>query len=95
VEGDLHHFGELMDAHWETKKKLSDKITFSQIDKWYKIARSNGALGGKIMGAGGGGFFMFYCEDSKNRLREALAAEGLQEMRFRFDFEGSKVAVNF
>ncbi|NQT73022.1 MAG: galactokinase [Chloroflexi bacterium] len=95
VGGDLRHFGELMDAHWEIKKTLSDKITFSQIDKWYNIAKNNGALGGKIMGAGGGGFFMFYCEDGKNNLRETLTAEGLQELRFRFDFEGSKVAVNF
>lgn len=92
--GDLRRFGELLDIHWQIKRGLSDKITSNQIDSWYEVAKRNGALGGKIMGAGGGGFFMFYCEDNKNRLKEALAAEGLQAMRFRFDFEGSKVLVN-
>jgi D-glycero-alpha-D-manno-heptose-7-phosphate kinase len=93
--GNLRRFGELLDVHWTTKKKLSKKITADQIDKWYELAKENGALGGKIMGAGGGGFFMFYCENNKDKLRTALRNEGLVEMRSRFDFEGSKVLLNF
>lgn len=94
--GHLRRFGELLDIHWETKRRLSGKVSNDQIDRWYKIAKMNGALGGKIMGAGGGGFFMFYCQnDDKAKLREAMAKEGLIEMRFRFDFEGTKVMVNF
>jgi len=94
-EGNLAHFGELLDLHWQTKKGLSDKITQSQIDRWYEIAKGSGALGGKVMGAGGGGFFMFYCNNGKNGFRKAMEKEGLKEMRFRIDFEGSKVLVNF
>ena len=94
--GDLRRFGELLDVHWETKKNLSGKVSGDQIDRWYEMAKESGALGGKIMGAGGGGFFMFYCEnDFKPQLRETMVKEGLIEMRFRFDFEGSKVLVNF
>ena len=93
--GDLRRFGELLHEHWETKKQLSGKISSEQINRWYEIARQKGALGGKIMGAGGGGFFMFYCDNDKARLRQAMAQEGLVEMRFRFDFEGSKVLANF
>jgi len=91
----LAHFGELLDLHWQTKKQLSDKITQGQIDEWYHTARQNGALGGKIMGAGGGGFFMFYCNNDKNGFRKLMGKQGLKEMRFRIDFEGSKVLVNF
>lgn len=94
--GNLRRFGELLDHHWQSKKKLSTKVSSAGIDRLYELARRNGALGGKIMGAGGGGFFMFYCENhDKARLREAMVAEGLQEMRFAVDFEGSKVLVNF
>lgn len=92
--GELEKFGRLMHTHWETKKRLSDKVSSSQIDQWYAIARENGALGGKIMGAGGGGFFMFYCHNGKERLRKAMAQEGLVEMRFRFDLQGTKVMLN-
>jgi len=94
-EENLARFGELLDVHWQTKKGLSDKITQSQIDTWYEIAKNSGALGGKVMGAGGGGFFMFYCNNGKNGFRKAMEKEGLKEMRFRIDFEGSKVLVNF
>jgi len=93
--GKLRRFGELLHEHWETKRHLSPRISGDHIDRWYDMARANGAIGGKIMGAGGGGFFMFYCEDSKERVRAALAEEGLVEMRFRFEFEGCKVLVNF
>ena len=94
--GDLDRFGWLMDEHWQAKKGLSNKVSSSKLDRWYEIATSHGALGGKVMGAGGGGFFVFYCPNgAKGRLREALTAEGLKEMRMGIDFEGSKVLVNF
>jgi D-glycero-alpha-D-manno-heptose-7-phosphate kinase len=93
-EGNLAKFGYLLDKHWRTKKNLSGKISDSKIDRLYEKAKENGALGGKIMGAGGGGFFMFYCEEHRNRLRKAMAEEGLREMRYRFDFEGTKVLIN-
>lgn len=94
--GDLCRFGELLHHHWETKKLLSGRVSSPQIDRWYDLARQNGALGGKIMGAGGGGFFMFYCNhNDKSHLRQALADEGLREMRYAIDLEGSKVLVNF
>lgn len=93
--GDLDEFGRLLDEHWQNKKKRSTKITDGRIDEWYNIGRNNGALGGKIMGAGGGGFFMFYCPNGhKPRLRAALKAAGLREMRYDFDLEGAKVLVN-
>ena len=93
--GNLRRFGELLDRHWQVKKRLSTKVSSDRIDRWYELAKRNGALGGKIMGAGGGGFFMFYCDNHKKaRLREAMAAEGLRELRFAIDFEGSKVLVD-
>ncbi len=92
---DLNRFGKLLDLHWLTKKKLSNKISSSQVNRWYEIARKNGASGGKLMGAGGGGFFMFYCNNGKNGFRKIMKNEGLREMPFRLDFEGSKVLVNF
>jgi D-glycero-alpha-D-manno-heptose-7-phosphate kinase len=95
IEGNLAKFGYLLDKHWQTKKNLSRKISDARIDRLYEKAKENGALGGKIMGAGGGGFFMFYCEEHRNRLRRAMADEGLREMRFRFDLEGTKVLINF
>jgi D-glycero-alpha-D-manno-heptose-7-phosphate kinase len=94
VQGRLRRFGELLDVHWQTKKRLSDGITTKQIDEWYDLARQNGALGGKISGAGGGGFLMLYCEERKTRLREAMRRAGLRELNFRFDFEGSKVVFD-
>ncbi len=94
-KGDLDRLGELLDLHWENKKKRSKRITNPQLDKWYKIAKENGALGGKIMGAGGGGFFALYCPNkAKNKVREAMTAEGLREMDYEFDVEGAKVLVN-
>lgn len=88
--GDLHEFAELMNVHWEYKRQRSDGMTNSQIDEWYELARRSGALGGKLIGAGGGGFLMFYTED-KARLRHAMLGAGLKEVRFRFDFEGTKI----
>lgn len=90
--GDLQRFGELMNLHWDYKKARSPGMSNGKIDHWYEVARQNGALGGKLIGAGGGGFLMFLCED-RARLRKAMAEEQLDEVRFRFDFEGTKVVV--
>ncbi len=92
--GNLRRFGELLDVHWESKKRLSEGISNPQIDAWYELAKQNGAVGGKISGAGGGGFLMLYCEENKARLREVMRAAGLRELKFRFDFEGSKVVFD-
>jgi len=95
-EGDLDRFGCLLDQHWQNKKRRSAKISDPDIDRWYDLAKENGALGGKIMGAGGGGFFMFYCPPpAKAQLRAALTAAGLREMPYDFDFDGAKILVNF
>jgi len=93
--GDLDRFGELLHTHWEIKKKRSTKMSNPDIDRWYDEARRAGALGGKLMGAGGGGFLMFYCPAQYRQvLRERMAAEGLREMSFQFDTEGAKVLMN-
>ena len=90
--GDLRRFADLMNVHWEHKKQRSGSMSNGDIDRWYGLAREHGALGGKLIGAGGGGFLMFYAED-KARLRRAMTATGLREVRFRFDFEGTKVVA--
>jgi D-glycero-alpha-D-manno-heptose-7-phosphate kinase len=90
--GDLGKFAELMNVHWQNKRRRSTNMSNSEIDEWYTRGRENGALGGKLIGAGGGGFLLFYAED-KVRLRRAMRDAGLQEVRFRFDFEGTKVLV--
>jgi D-glycero-alpha-D-manno-heptose-7-phosphate kinase len=90
--GDLPAFARLMDKHWRRKKERSLNMTNGPIDQWYDHAMNNGALGGKLIGAGGGGFLMFYTEDN-TRLRRSMRECGLQEVRFRFDFEGTKVLV--
>ncbi|TMJ13782.1 MAG: galactokinase [Bacillati bacterium ANGP1] len=87
---DLVRFAELMNEHWERKRQRSDRISNDRIDEWYDLARRNGALGGKLIGAGGGGFLMFYAEDQR-ALRRAMGQAGLHEVRFRFDFEGTKL----
>ena len=92
--GDTYYFGELLDEHWQTKKKLSGKVSNPDIDRWYEIAKANGAVGGKIMGAGGGGFFMFFVDGHRNGLREAMEKEGLREVRFKFEPQGTKIIVN-
>jgi D-glycero-alpha-D-manno-heptose-7-phosphate kinase len=90
--GNLARFAELMNEHWEYKRQRDPKISSDAINGWYELARANGALGGKLIGAGGGGFLLFYAED-RIRLRRALRDAGLQEVRFRFDFEGTKVVI--
>jgi D-glycero-alpha-D-manno-heptose-7-phosphate kinase len=86
--GDLRVFAEIMHEHWQRKKYRSESMTNSAIDGYYELARQHGALGGKLIGAGGGGFLMLYSED-KTRLRHALRNAGLREVRLRFDFEGA------
>jgi D-glycero-alpha-D-manno-heptose-7-phosphate kinase len=90
--GDLQEFGRLMNVHWEYKKQRSGSMSNGPIDEWYALALRNGAVGGKLIGAGGGGFLMFYAED-KVRLRHTLMGAGMKEVRFRFDFEGTKIVV--
>ena len=91
--GNTRLFGTLMHEHWEHKKKRSGGMSNPEIDKWYSLAMRNGAIGGKLVGAGGGGFLMFLAED-RARLRKTMAGAGLEEVRFRFDFEGTKVLIS-
>lgn len=86
-EGDLVRFAKLLNVDWEHKKKCSGRVGNKEIERWYQLARANGALGGKLVG--GGAFLMFYAED-KARLRRALVQTKMREVRFRFDFEGTK-----
>ena len=88
----LEEFARLMDMHWQRKKTRSAGMSNDRINEWYDHAMAHGALGGKLIGAGGGGFLMFYADD-KVRLRHAMREKGLQEVRFRFDFEGTKVVA--
>jgi D-glycero-alpha-D-manno-heptose-7-phosphate kinase len=90
--GDLRGFAALMREHWELKRRRGGGISSPQIDRWYEVGMASGALGGKLVGAGGGGFLMFYAEE-KVQLRRAMAGLGLPELRFRFDYEGTKVVV--
>ena len=88
--GDLKEFARLMNVHWQNKKKRSNNMSNLHINELYDYALANGALGGKLIGAGGGGFLMFYTEE-KTRLRHAMSEHGLKEVRFKFDFEGTKL----
>ena len=90
--GDLDEFARLMDAHWQRKKARAQGMSNDQIDAWYQEGLANGALGGKLIGAGGGGFLMFYASD-RAKLRTTMRRLGLREVRFRFDYEGTKVVV--
>lgn len=90
--GNLEEFARLMDVHWQRKKARSSGVSNDRINEWYDHAMAHGALGGKLIGAGGGGFLMFYAAD-KTKLRHTMRGQGLQEVRFRFDFEGSKVVA--
>jgi len=90
LAGKTAEFGALLHDHWEHKRKRSAGMSNPQIDEWYDLARKNGALGGKLVGAGGGGFLLFYAED-RTQLRRTMLHAGLEEVRFKFDFEGTKV----
>ena len=88
--GNLKEFARLMNVHWQNKKKRSNNMSNSHINDLYDLAMANGALGGKLIGAGGGGFLMFYSEE-KTKLRHVMREQGLKEVRFKFDFEGTKL----
>jgi D-glycero-alpha-D-manno-heptose-7-phosphate kinase len=95
LEGDLRKFGLLLHEGWENKKKISSKISNSAIDQMYSVAIDHGAIGGKITGAGSGGFMLLYCdEENQPAVREAFTGLGIREMRFSFDFNGTRVLVN-
>lgn len=95
LAGNLPSFGALLDEAWRAKKRVSAKISSSRIDMLYELARRHGALGGKITGAGGGGFLLLYCEPfSQEAVRKAMLGEGIQEMAFTFDSQGARVIVN-
>jgi D-glycero-alpha-D-manno-heptose-7-phosphate kinase len=90
--GDTRRFGELMHEHWQHKRARTGTMSSTQIDRWYEAGMANGAVGGKLVGAGAGGFLMFYADDP-SALRQAMAREGLTELRFAFDHDGSTVIV--
>jgi D-glycero-alpha-D-manno-heptose-7-phosphate kinase len=94
--GNIDAYGEMLHEHWTNKRKLASNMADGTIDEHYDVARKAGAIGGKLMGAGGGGFFMFYVRAAeRRRVQEALAARGLRPMRFRFDFDGARIMANF
>ncbi|MEO0225872.1 MAG: hypothetical protein ABIL05_02845, partial [candidate division WOR-3 bacterium] len=91
----LDLFGELLDKGWQMKRKISDRISNPRIDRLYALAKKNGALGGKITGAGGGGFLLFYSRpEDQARLRKVMADQGLREMRFKFDYQGAQLVYD-
>jgi D-glycero-alpha-D-manno-heptose-7-phosphate kinase len=94
-QGQMHQFGELLHEAWQAKRRISSKISNAHIDELYSLATRNGALGGKITGAGGGGFLLLYCEpDHQAAVRDAMLAAGVREMTFGFDTQGAQVVVN-
>jgi D-glycero-alpha-D-manno-heptose-7-phosphate kinase len=96
LAGELDQYGEMLHEHWMNKRKLAPNMTDSSLDEHYEAARKAGAIGGKIMGAGGGGFFLFYVRAPERRaVHDVLAARGLRPMRFRFDFDGARIVANF
>jgi D-glycero-alpha-D-manno-heptose-7-phosphate kinase len=92
LAGDARAFAALMHQHWLRKRGRSVGMSNDRINRWYDAAMSNGALGGKLVGAGGGGFLMLYADDVAG-VRQAMAQEGLEEVRFKFDFDGSTVLI--
>ncbi len=95
VDGNTDRYGELLHEHWMRKRKLASKMTDARIDDYYESARKAGAIGGKLMGAGGGGFFMFYTRPAdKRRVYEAMTKRGLKPLRFRFDLDGARIVAN-
>jgi D-glycero-alpha-D-manno-heptose-7-phosphate kinase len=96
LSGDIDPYGEMLHEHWTNKRKLASNMADGTIDAHYEAARKAGAIGGKLMGAGGGGFFMFYVRaPERRRVHDVLAARGLRPMRFRFDFDGARIMANF
>jgi D-glycero-alpha-D-manno-heptose-7-phosphate kinase len=96
LSGDIDVYGEMLHEHWTNKRKLASNMADGTIDGHYEAARAAGAIGGKLMGAGGGGFFMFYARAAdRRRLHDAMVARGLRPLRFRFDFDGARIMANF
>ena len=96
IDGNIDAYGELLHEHWTNKRKLASNMSDPTLDEHYEAARKAGAIGGKLMGAGGGGFFMFYARPvDKRHLHEVMVARGLKPLRFRFDFDGARIAANF
>lgn len=94
IKNDIDTFGKLMHEHWMSKRKLSSTVSSSRIDYLYELGIKNGALGGKIIGAGGGGFLLFCCPEGRSKIRVEMEKEGLKELFFHFDMEGAKVIVD-
>jgi D-glycero-alpha-D-manno-heptose-7-phosphate kinase len=95
VEGNLDYYGELLHEHWVSKRKLASRMTDARLDEHYEAARQAGALGGKLIGAGGGGFFMLYTRPTdKRRVHEVMTQRGLKPLRFRFDLDGARIVAN-
>ncbi len=94
LRGDIEEFGRLQHRHWMAKKSVSSAVSSTEIDRWYELGMSAGALGGKLLGAGGGGFLMFCCPNGRDRVRQAMANEGLREVNFRIGADGTRVVVN-
>jgi D-glycero-alpha-D-manno-heptose-7-phosphate kinase len=93
--GDVDRYGELLHEHWERKRRQVSAMTDPTLDEHYHAARKAGALGGKLMGAGGGGFFMFYVRPAERRsVLESLTARGLRQLRFRFELDGARIVAN-
>jgi D-glycero-alpha-D-manno-heptose-7-phosphate kinase len=90
LAGELDGFGRALHRGWEMKRGLSSGISTSSIDKLYERALGAGALGGKLAGAGGGGFLLLYCPSSEQA--RVHAALGLQSLEFRFDWGGARIA---
>lgn len=95
VAGQVDRFGTMLDQAWQLKKQFASGVTNERIDRCYEVARRNGALGGKIAGAGGGGFLILYCEEgARDRVEAALAREGLRRMDVHFERDGARVLFN-
>jgi D-glycero-alpha-D-manno-heptose-7-phosphate kinase len=95
VRGETDRYGELLHEHWQHKKRLASRMSDDTLDQHYEAARKAGAIGGKLIGAGGGGFFMFYVRPAeRRRVWETLAARGLRPLRFRFDLDGARILLN-
>jgi len=96
LAGELDAYGDMLHEHWTQKRRLTSAMSDGVIDEHYEAARKAGAVGGKLMGAGGGGFFMFYVRPAeRRRVHETLTARGLRPLRFRFDFDGARIMANF
>ena len=95
-DGEIDRYAEILQHHWEAKKKLSDEITNGKINRLYELAMSQGAMGAKLIGAGGGGYLLLYCSNElkREKIRTTMKEEGLEELRYRFDFTGTTILVN-